>query len=201
MKENVLVKIKTLLGMESEEIKLAQMKLEDGLTIVESDSFSAADSIVIITEDGKVPLPEGDYTLEDGRLLVVKEEGIIFEVKKAKEEEEVEEIVEPEAKKEEEYMEKEETAPKKVVETVSKESYFAEIEKLKSLNESLRKELESLKLKSTEEKKEEVELMEIKEEVNPIVHNPENKKKVEGFNYSQNRKATTLDRVMEKLSK
>ena len=66
----ILTKIKTLLGVESEVVRLAQMKLEDGLTIVESESFAAGDEIVIVTEDGKVAMPVGDYTLEDGRLLV-----------------------------------------------------------------------------------------------------------------------------------
>tara|TARA_R100001510_G_C7592850_1_gene161973 strand:- start:200 stop:853 length:654 start_codon:yes stop_codon:yes gene_type:complete len=212
----ILSKIKTLLGVEAEEVKLAQMKLVDGLTIVESESFKAEDSIVIITEDGKVPLPEGDYELEDGRLLVVKEEGVIFEIKEgeAKEEEKEEEVVEEEAKEEEEYMEKETASPKKIVETISKESFFSEIEKLKEENESLKKELEDIKLKAvekteetkeelTEEKTEETKEVElsVEEEVTPIVHNPENKKETEGFRFSANRNETTLDRVMKRLSK
>ena len=83
----ILTKIKTLLGVESEVVRLAQMKLEDGLTIVESD-FEAGAEIMIVTEDGKVAMPVGDYTLEDGRMVVVKEEGLIEEIKEAKEEEE-----------------------------------------------------------------------------------------------------------------
>jgi len=213
----ILTKIKTLLGVEAEEVCLAQMKLEDGLTIVESDSFAAEESIVIVTEDGKVPLPEGDYKLEDGRILVVKEEGIIFEVKEEEKEEEKEEVVEeveePEAaKEEEEYMEKETSnaAPKKIVESITKESFFSEIETLKTENESLKKELEDLKLSSVEkteetkeEKKEETTEVELSvdEEVTPIVHNPENKKEIEGFKISENRSETTFDRVLRKLSK
>lgn len=213
----ILTKIKTLLGVEAEEVCLAQMKLEDGLTIIESDSFSAEESIVIVTEDGKVPLPEGDYKLEDGRILVVKEEGIIFEVKEEEKEEEKEEVVEeveePEAaKEEEEYMEKETSnaAPKKIVESITKESFFSEIETLKTENESLKKELEDLKLSSVEkteetkeEKKEETTEVELSvdEEVTPIIHNPENKKEIEGFKISENRSETTFDRVLRKLSK
>mgnify|MGYP003132253028 CR=1 FL=1 len=213
----ILTKIKTLLGVEAEEVCLAQMKLEDGLTIVESDSFSAEESIVIVTEDGKVPLPEGDYKLEDGRMLVVKEEGVIFEIKEEEKEEEVAEEVEEEAKsEEEEYMEKETSnaTPKKIVESITKESFFSEIEKLKEENESLKKELEDLKLSSvekteeikeekTEEKTEETTEVElsVEEEVNPIVHNPENKKEIEGFKYAQNRSETTLDRVIKRINK
>ena len=212
----ILTKIKTLLGVESEEVRLAQMKLEDGLTIVESD-FEAGAEIMIVTEDGKVAMPIGSYTLEDGRLIVVKEEGLIEEIKEAKEEEVTEEVVEEEAKSEEkeEYAEETKT-PKKVIESITKESFFSEIEKLKEENETLKKELEGLKLSSVEtsventkeesvETKEEVkETTEVElsteEEPKPIVFNPENKKEVEGFKYGQNRMRTTLDRVMDRLS-
>ena len=55
----------------------------------------------------------------------------------------------------------------------------------------------------TEEKTEETKEVElsVEEEVNPIVHNPENKKETEGFRFSANRSETTLDRVMKRLSK
>ena len=211
----ILTKIKTLLGVESEEVRLAQMKLEDGLTIVESD-FEEGASIEIVTEDGKVSMPIGSYTLEDGRMVVVKEEGLIAEIKEAKEEEEetTEEVTEEEARSEEDEKEmyKEETkAPKKVIESITKESFFSEIEKLKEENESLKKELEGLKLSSeetsvenTEVKETEKETTEVElsteEEPKPIVFNPENEKKIEGFKYSQNRRRTTLDRVMDRLS-
>ena len=214
----ILTKIKTLLGVESEEVRLAQMKLEDGLTIVESD-FEAGAEIMIVTEDGKVAMPIGSYTLEDGRMVVVSEEGIIEEIKEAKEEEVTEEVVEEEARSEEEEKEmyKEETkAPKKVIESITKESFFSEIEKLKEENETLKKELEGLKLSSEEtsventkeesvETKEEVkETTEVElsteEEPKPIVFNPENKKEVEGFKYSRKRGESTIDRVMRKIS-
>ena len=185
------------------------MKLEDGLTIVESD-FEAGAEIMIVTEDGKVAMPIGDYTLEDGRMVVVKEEGLIEEIKEAKEEEVTEEVVEEEAKTEEKEEYAEETkAPKKVIESITKESFFSEIEKLKEENESLKKELEGLKLSSVEtsventkeEVKETTEVeLSTEEDPSPIVFNPENKKEVEGFKYGQNRMRTTLDRVMDRLS-
>jgi len=204
----ILSKIKTLLGVESEAVCLAQMKLEDGLTIVESETFKAEDSISIITEDGKVALPIGDYKLEDGRLIVIKEEGIIFEVKEEEEKKEDEEVKEEVKEEVEEEVEAKEatTVPKKIIESITKESFFSEIEALKTENESLKKELEDIKLKAVEENKEtkeETSEVELKtdEEVTPIVHNPENKKEIEGFKYSPNRMETTLDRVMKKLSK
>jgi len=204
----ILSKIKTLLGVESEAVCLAQMKLEDGLTIVESETFKAEDSISIITEDGKVALPIGEYKLEDGRLIVIKEEGIIFEVKEEEEKKEDEEVKEEVKEEVEEEVEAKEatTVPKKIIESITKESFFSEIEAMKTENESLKKELEDIKLKAVEENKEtkeETSEVELKtdEEVTPIVHNPENKKEIEGFKYSPNRMETTLDRVMKKLSK
>ena len=202
---DILTKIKTLLGIESKEVKLAQMKLEDGMTIVESENFEEGDEIVIITEDGKVAMPIGDYSLEDGRMLVVKEEGLIAEVK-GKEEEEKEEVteeIEEEAKSEEKEEYAEETKePKKIVKSVSEEIHFTEIEKLKEENETLKKQLEGLKLSSEDSEKTEMS-KEVKEteKIEPIVHNPESKKAIDGFKYAQNRTKTTLDRVMEKLSK
>ena len=207
----ILTKIKTLLGVESEVVRLAQMKLEDGLTIVESD-FEAGAEIMIVTEDGKVAMPIGDYTLEDGRLIVVKEEGIIEEIKEAKEEEVTEEVVEEEARSEEDKEEyKEETkAPKKVIESITKESFFSEIEKLKEENESLKKELEGLKLSSeetsVENTKEEVkETTEVElsteEEPKPIVHNPENKERVNlGRKISPKKQRTIMDSVFERIA-
>lgn len=206
----ILTKIKTLLGVESEVVRLAQMKLEDGLTIVESD-FEAGAEIMIVTEDGKVAMPVGDYTLEDGRLIVVKEEGIIEEIKEAKEEEVTEEVVEEEAKSEEkeEYAEETKT-PKKVIESITKESFFSEIEKLKEENETLKKELEGLKLSSeetsVENTKEEVkETTEVElsteEEPKPIVHNPENKERVNlGRKISPKKQRTIMDSVFERIA-
>jgi len=208
----ILTKIKTLLGVESEEVRLAQMKLEDGLTIVESD-FEEGASIEIVTEDGKVSMPVGDYTLEDGRMVVVKEEGLIAEIKEAKEEEEetTEEVTEEEAKSEEKEEYAEETkAPKKVIESITKESFFSEMEKLKEENETLKKELEGLKLSTVEntEVKEtekengstEVELS-TEEEPKPIVHNPENKERVNlGRKISPNRQRTIMDSVYDRIA-
>ncbi len=212
----ILTKIKTLLGVESEEVRLAQMKLEDGLTIVESD-FEEGASIEIVTEDGKVSMPVGDYTLEDGRMVVVKEEGLIAEIKEAKEEEEetTEEVTEEEAKSEEKEEYAEETkAPKKVIESITKESFFSEMEKLKEENESLKKELEGLKLSSEETSVENTKVKETEkengstevelsteEEPKPIVHNPENKERVNlGRKIAPKRQRTIMDSVYERIA-
>ena len=85
----MLDKIKEILNItsETEEIQLAQATLENG-TVVESDNFEKGEEIFIVTEDEKVAMPVGDYTLEDGEKLIVKEEGIIASIGAEEKEEE-----------------------------------------------------------------------------------------------------------------
>ena len=71
---NVINEIKTLLGME---LKLAQMKLVDGVTVIEAESFDPDAAVFIVNGEERVPLPVGDYELEDGNMLMVEEEGVI----------------------------------------------------------------------------------------------------------------------------
>ena len=61
-------------------VSLAQMTLENG-TIIEAEAFEAGQSVFIVTEDDKVPLPVGDYEIEGGKILSVQEEGIIATIK------------------------------------------------------------------------------------------------------------------------
>jgi hypothetical protein len=193
MKNSLINQIKTLLGME---VKLEQMKLMDGVTVLEADMFEAGNEVFVVTEDEqKIPVPVGEYEMEDGRMLIVVEEGIISEIKEKVEEEEVEveEPIEEEAKKEQE-METAKSNPKKVVESTIKESFFSEIEALKKENEMLKAELS----KSNEVKENEVELS---EEVKPISFNPENENKVESIKFASKRPRTIMDSVLNKLNK
>ena len=191
MKNSLINQIKTLLGME---VKLEQMKLMDGVTVLEADSFEAGNEVFIVTEDEqKIPLPVGEYEFEDGRMLIVVEEGLISEVKE-KEVEEPEAEVEVETEKKEE-METEKPTAKKTIESVVKETFFSEIEKLKEENETLKAELSKLK-----EVKEEVELSS-DEEVKPISFNPENENKVEAVKFASKRSRTIMDSVLNKLNK
>ena len=191
MKNSLINQIKTLLGME---VKLEQMKLMDGVTILEADSFEAGNEVFIVTEDEqKIPLPVGEYEFEDGRMLIVVEEGLISEVKE-KEMEEPEVEVEVETEKKEE-METEKPTAKKTIESVVKENFFSEIEKLKEENETLKAELSKLK-----EVKEEVTLSS-DEEVKPISFNPENENKVETVRIASKRERSIMDSILEKLNK
>mgnify|MGYP003114576021 CR=1 FL=1 len=210
----VLNKVRELLGIE---VKLEQRKLEDGVTTIEADAFEPEAEVVIITEDDqRIPLPIGEYKLEDGTTLVVTEEGIIAEIRaEAEVEEEVDEEVEAPA--EEEEMKKE-TPVKKTVESIVKETFFTEIEALKKENEELKAEVEQLskvEKETTTELSEEVK-EEVKEDENtnevkldselapatkPISFNPENTNTKDKILYSQGRTETTLDRVFRKLNK
>ena len=217
MKDNsILNKVRELLGME---VKLAERMLEDGQTKIEAEEFAEGFQVAIVTEDEqKIPMPVGEYKLDgdDGEMLVIKEEGIIAEIKKEAEEEE--EVETKEEEKEEVEAATEETKPvKKTVESIVKETFFSEIEALKKENEELKAEVEHLsKINNKEEfskdeTTEEVTSEEVVEETvelsneepaaKPITHNPENEEKIELHQFSKNRAKTTMDRVMEKLSK
>jgi len=194
MKNSTINKIKALLGME---VSLEMMKLMDGVTILEADAFEMDNEVFIITEDEqKIPLPIGEYELENGMILVVAVEGIIAEIKEAV----VEEEVAPEAEVEVEV--EAEAAPvapqaKKTVESIVKETFFSEIEALKNENTELKAKLESLS--KVEEVTEEV--TELSEEPKPISFNPENTNQVETFKFAKNRERNTLDSILEKFNK
>ena len=190
----ILNKVRELLGME---VKLETMKLDDNITIIEAESFEAGMEVVVVTEDEqKIPLPVGSYNLEDGRVLVVAEEGIIAEVKEKEEEPEVEVEVEVPATEEEPMEEEMSVEPsqtiKKTIESVVKETFFAEMEALKKENEELKAKLEG---------KVEVELSTEEIDVEPIVFNPENVQKVEGFKFASKGGNTIMSNILNKINK
>lgn len=191
----ILNKIKTFLGEDNveqveetvleenveaqEEVKveLAQAKLENG-TVLEAEAFEAGNEIFIVTEDEKVAVPKGEYQMEDGRILVVEEEGIIKEIKEAEEKEEVE------AEEEKEEMQ-----------YVRKEEFESAVEEIKGMINELKKDKEEM-AKVEEQVKQELSETPATE---PITHNPEAKQEFK-VKFSQNRKETTLDKIMKKLS-
>ena len=184
---NVVNQIKELLGME---VKLAQMKLQDGVTVIEAEAFEPEMAVFIVNGEEKVPMPVGEYMLEDGNVLKVEVEGVIASIEMPEEEApEVEEEVET-TKKEEE-MATEAATPKRVVESVTKEMFFSEIEKLRA-------EIAELKLSKTEV----VEAVELSNDnIEVLSHNPDATTEVKLNLYSRKRNATTLDVVLSKLNK
>ena len=176
------------------EVKLETMKLMDGITIFEADAFEMDKEVFIVTEDEqKIPVPIGEYELEDGRILVVEVEGIILEIKEVATEEEVVEEEAPEVEVEVEAT----TTPtaKKTIESVVKETFFAEIEKLTQENIELKAQIELLS-KVEEVATEATELTEVK----PIAFNPENTNEVEHFQYASKRPRSIMDSIIEKIN-
>lgn len=161
--EKILKQIMVKLGME---VKLEQMKLTDGVTIIEADSWDAGAEVFIVTEDDqRIPVPVGEFELEDGRMLIVVEEGVIAEVK-AMEEAVEEEAGEMEATPAPATAPNNEQTPKSIIEVTSKEYKFS--------NEELTNKVAELEAKIIELTKVE-EVVELEETPKPIVHNPENK--------------------------
>ena len=193
MKTSVINQIKTLLGME---VKLETMKLADGVTIIEADAFEMDKEVFIITDDEqKIPVPIGEYELEDGRIMVVEVEGIILEVKEMAEEKEMPETPEGEEEVEVEAEVSKPTA-KKTIESVVKETFFSEIERLTNENNELKLKLENLS-KVEEVTNEVTELADLK----PISFNPENKNEVDHMQFGSKRPKTLMDTIIEKLNK
>jgi len=193
--KNKLNKIKAVLSMD---VKLAQMKLEDGITIIEAEEFEPDYSVGIVTEDGIVALPVGEYKLEDGMILVVAVEGIIAEIKEAEAEApevEVEVEVAPEEVIEPE-MAAEAPKAKRIVESVSKETFFAEIEKLRSEFSLIKQENEALKAENESLK---VEMSSIEAGAEPLAHNPEAGIAPKPFRISKNKTSSIEDSVFSKI--
>lgn len=197
MKANeILNKIKNIVGekveLSEEKIEMAEITLENG-TVLVAESFEAGKSVFIKTEDEEIALPVGEYKLEEGKVLVVSEEGLIDSIKEAAEEAvEEEELSEESEEVKETELEEEE---KEEMNYVTKEEFTSAVEEIKAMIDE--------KLGNKEEMKEEV--IEEKEELSavapePVKHNPEAEvdNKV-NFHIGSNRTATTKDRVFDKI--
>ena len=189
--------VKKVLGMN---IELAEMKLEDGVTVIEAEIFEAGQTVAAVSDDDqRIPLIEGEYKLEDGKILVVKEEGVIAEIKEETAEEEA--PAAPEAEEEVAASEAPTQAPvaKKVVESVSKETHFSAEEK-----EALENEITELKAQIAElskvEEKEETQEEEV-ELAKAITPNPESKEEVKLTRLAPNKKAGISSRVLSHINK
>lgn len=213
----MLKRIQTLLNTR---VELEDRKLDNG-TVISADEFAEGQPVFIVTEDERIPMPIGEYMMEDGSMLVVEEEGVIAAIKAADEAEEEEEVVEEEAKVEEE-MSNDVKEPKKVVESTVVETHFSEEQKselvetiLSSVNpiiEELQNKVNELEAKLSQESVEEVAEVEVQAEEEVDVeepkqelskafkHTPEVKSEKKKIQFSQNRTLTTFDRVLSKIS-
>ena len=214
----MLNQIKTLLNLD---VKLEEQKLENG-TRVEAESFEKGKEIFILTDDEKVAMPVGEYLLEDGRLVIVKEEGIIDDLR---------EVSDEVPQKEEESKDETEDLEEKE-EKMDEEADVQDWEGMEKRIKNLEDAISDLKSKMGEKdmKEDEVEMNEeevsrqpksrtVKEEFNeevneqlkeelskpaaaPIKHNPEggNLKK-ENFRISPKRRPSTMDIILNQLNK
>jgi hypothetical protein len=199
----MLNQIKSVLGVElstEEKVELAQAKLENG-TVLEAESFESGKEVFILTDDEKVALPIGEYEMEDGKILVIAEDGIISEIKEGGEEEVVEEEVVEQV--EEELNEEDKYATKQELQEIK--SMVEEIKELmkEGKKEEMHKEEELMSQKMTELACQEDEAL--KEELSkpasePIKHSPEAKEELNKVVYSQKRNLTTKDIVFNKIA-
>ena len=187
-------KFSVKLKLEEMEIKLAQMKLADGVTILEFDSLEVGKEIFIVSENGNVPLPIGEYELEDGQMLEVYEDGIIGEVAAKEEEAAPMEEKEPEAEVPVEASTEPTQTAKKVIRSTIEEQHFASQEEVNELKSIIAELKEQLKVK--EEVKEVVEL---EETPKPISFNPENVQKFEQIKLTAQKNLSARDRILNTI--
>jgi hypothetical protein len=174
MKEKSIInQIKTLLGLQ---LKLEQMTLENG-TVIEADSFEAGSSVFIVTEDGQVALPVGEYELPEGMMLVVTEEGIIGEMKEAEA---------PDAEVEVEVEASTEAAP----EFVTKADFESALNEIKSMFSAIAPKAEEPKVELSAEP------MPAAKAIKP---NPEKEVKKE-LKFHQTKATTSLQTILAKIS-
>ena len=200
--------IKTLLNIE---VNLEEMKLENG-TVITTEALEKGNEIFIVTDDEKVAMPVGEYILEDGRLVVVEEEGIIGDVREVSDEVPAKEEAEYEPKDETEDLEEEaDVADWKGMEKRIKnlEDAIADLKgdkenKMETEDDVEEEEMSSegkMKSRTITEKFEETQKEELAA-AKPIKHNPEGvsetKNRVE---FAKGKFNTTLDRVLNKLNK
>lgn len=193
---DILSRITALLN---KKVSLAQNKLDNG-TVVEADSFAVGDPIFAIDGDNKIPLGVGEYTMEDGSKLEVKEIGIIAEVEAV----EVEEVETKEEEKEEMSTEiAEELKEDDKEEDKEKMSELKLEEIVEAVMQALQPKFDEMELKYKEMGKGQ---NEIKETLSssvakkPLIHKPAMNEAVSSTN-KRNNISGTESRIMAMLSK
>ena len=179
--------------------EFAQMKLENG-TILEAEEFADESPVFIVTDDERVPLPIGDYKLEDGSKLIVVDEGVIGSIGSESAEEEIKEDM-----KENLEEVKEEVVEETTMGYVSKEELEEAKDELKEMIEEVKAKLEEAKEEEVEagekEEKEELKAELSKPATEPLKHNPEAEKTVSLKKIGKKRtQLSVMDRIMDKIS-
>jgi len=206
MKSNEMInQIKTLLNIK---VKLEEMKLENG-TVISAESFEKDKEVFIVTDDEKVAMPVGEYILEDSRLLIVEQEGMIADVREVSDEAPEKETVEDEEitedLEEEEVVEEVEEVVEEEVDLAGMEKRIQSLEKaieeLMIPKEEMGEDTSTLKSRTVKEEFSKEELSEPASK--PIKHNPESKtSKTRQMDFGKGSfGGTAMSRVLSKLNK
>ena len=171
-----------LSAVETSEVELARAKLDNG-TVLEAESFEAGQPIFIVSEEDRIAVPVGEYEMEDGRILVVAEEGVIGEIKEATAEVEEEPSVEIEV----------EAAVEPTMEDKIKEVVMPILEEMKAELSAIKEEMGAYKKKQ--------EMSSDMPAAMPIRHNPEAAPAPARVNLAQNAPESALDRVLARINK
>ena len=192
--QEILSKIKEVVGIElSEEVsvQLEEVKLENG-TVLVAEKFESGQSVFIKSEDNEnIALPVGEYALEDGRKLMIKEEGLIDAIGEVEVKEE--EVEASEETKEVEVEAEEEKEEEVAMEYVTKEEFSKAVEEIKGMIENMSK--EEMKEEIVEDVKEELSA----EVAEPVVHNPEAKSETKSL-FKKSYPNTIQNRIYQKLN-
>ena len=198
----MLNKIKAILDIQ---VRLEDRKLENG-TVVTAEAFSQGKEVFIKSDDEKVKMPIGEYELESGEVLVVKEEGLIDELKEIELGYGEKEMEEEDGDRKEEADVADWKGMEKRIQNL--EDAIADLKKDKEPNsekveevdteEQLKEEVKEVEVNAAEEVKEELS----KPAADPIKHSPETGtgERPKGFTFSQNKQQSIKDRIFEKLN-
>jgi hypothetical protein len=178
---------------EDVKVEMASMRLADG-TLLEAEEFVAGENVFLVGEDEeRVAAPVGEHNLEDGRVMVIEEEGVIAEVREAAAAEEEAEVEVEQAEEEMAY--------------VTKEEFGAAIDELKGMiagmmpQEEMATEVEMNAEEATEEVVEEqVEMSADEAPAAKKVAAAPVEKKPEMHKFANKGRQDALARVMSKLS-
>ena len=195
--QETLSKIMELLNLQ-DEVKLESMKLENG-TVIEAEAFEPNQEVFIVTEDERIALPIGEYEMEDGRILVVAEEGVIAEMRDAKEEEEAPEEAPAQEEEASEEVEANEEEKEEEMAYATKEELTAAMDELKGMIDEIKSMMSPKEEEMSEEVVEEqVEMSTDEPAAKPIKHNPDTKT-AEMHKFGKGARKDTLSRIFDKL--
>ncbi len=201
----ILSKVKTLLGVDPsnvdvklESVSLEEITLENG-TILSADKFESGNEVFIKTDDENVPLPMGEYELSDNRILIVKTEGMIEDIKNSEVVEDTADTAVEDTNLEEAPVQEEDE--KSEMNYATKEELTALAESVEEVKGQLQEIIESI----GGEKKEKEEMAKQEELSKPasegIKHSPETSETKLGARYATNsNQNTTYNRVLQAIT-